>query len=279
MSISSLFSLEGKVALVTGARRGIGRAIATVFAEAGADVAVCDISVEDGTLNDVARKITNSGRRSLAVQTDVSKKEQVMAMIEKVEAELGSVDILVNNAFFSDITSLENPDDYWDRAIDINLTGYKICSLAAVDGMIRRKKGNIINIASVAGFRGEDAGMKIMIDSMVASGRISDELLKIMMPRPYNVSKAGIIMLTRVLARQLAPYNIRVNAIAPGGTNTELVQSLISQPDLLKLWLDEVPLGRMAEPSEIASVAIFLASNAASYVTGHTLVADGGFLS
>ena len=277
-NVSDLFSLKGEVALVTGARRGIGRAIALLFAEAGADVAVCDINVEDGALNDVVKTIIKSGRRSLAVQTDVSKKEQVLAMIEKVEVELGPLDILVNNAFFSNTSSLKNLDDYWDRSIDVNLTGCKTCSMAVADSMVQRQKGNIINITSVAGFRGEDAGMRIMMDSLVASGQASDALLKALIPRPYNITKAGIVMLTRVLARQLATHNIRVNAIAPGATKTEMVQSIVSQPELLKLWEAEVPLGRMAEPSEIASAALFLASGAASYITGHTLVADGGFL-
>jgi NAD(P)-dependent dehydrogenase (short-subunit alcohol dehydrogenase family) len=277
-NVSDLFSLQGEVALVTGARRGIGRAIALLFAEAGADVAVCDINVEDGALHDVAGTIIKSGRRSLAVQTDVSKKEQVLDMMERVEAELGPIGILVNNAFFSDISSLKNLDDYWKLAIDVNLTGYKNCSLAVADGMVQRQKGNIINIASVAGFRGEDAVMKILIDETVRSGQASDALLKALMPRPYNVTKAGIIMLTRSLACQLGIHNIRVNAIAPGATRTDAAQSIISQPDLLKMVETGIPLGRIAEPSEIACAALFLASGAASYVTGHTLVADGGFL-
>jgi NAD(P)-dependent dehydrogenase (short-subunit alcohol dehydrogenase family) len=277
MSITDLFSLSGQVALVTGARRGIGRAIATLFAEASADVAVCDINAEDGELNSTVETIVNSGRRGLAVQADVSKNEQVLAMVDKVQNELGPLDILVNNAAFTDMSSLSNFDEYWDRAIDVNLNGCKICSIAVSDGMIERKKGNIINIASVAGFRGEDAGMKILTDSRKASGQMPDTLLKAMMPRPYNVSKAAIIMLTRVLAKQLAPH-IRVNAVAPGVTKTDSVQSVISQPELLKKWEAEIPMGRMAELSEIASAVLFLASDAASYVTGHTLIADGGFL-
>jgi NAD(P)-dependent dehydrogenase (short-subunit alcohol dehydrogenase family) len=119
--------------------------------------------------------------------------------------------------------------------------------------------------------------MKILTDSRKASGQMPDTLLKAMMPRPYNVSKAAIIMLTRVLAKQLAPH-IRVNAVAPGVTKTDSVQSVISQPELLKKWEAEIPMGRMAELSEIASAVLFLASDAASYVTGHTLIADGGFL-
>jgi NAD(P)-dependent dehydrogenase (short-subunit alcohol dehydrogenase family) len=277
MSIIDLFSLRGRVALVTGARRGIGRAIAILFAEAGADVAVCDINAEDGELNNVVETIVNYRRRGLAVQADVSKNEQVLAMVDKVQNELGPLDILINNAAFTDMSSLSNFYEYWDRAIDVNLNGCKICSMAAAGGMIERKKGNIINIASVAGFRGEDAGMKILIDSRKASGQMPDTLLQAMMPRPYNVSKAAIIMLTRVLAKQLAPH-IRVNAVAPGSTKTDLVQSVISQPDLLKRWEAEVPMERMAEPSEIASAVLFLASDAASYVTGHTLIVDGGFL-
>ena len=276
--ISNLFSLEGEVALVTGARRGIGRSTALLFAEAGADVAVCDINIEDGALNGVAETIAETGRRSLAIQTDVSKKEQVTTMIDRVEAELGPLSILVNNAFFSDPSHLNNPDEYWNLSIDVNLTGYKTCSLVAAEHMIPRQKGNIINIASVAGFRGEDAGMKLLIDSLVASGQASDTLLKSLMPRPYNVTKAGIIMLTRALARQFGTYGIRVNAVAPGSTDTEMIHSYLSENDIQRFCETEIPLRRMAEPSEIAGTALFLASSAASYVTGHTLIADGGFL-
>ena len=277
-NLTDLFSLDGRVALVTGARRGIGRAIALLFAEAGADVAVCDININDGALNNLADEIIKYGRRSLAVQADVSRKKQVESMIKRVQAELGPLDTLVNNAACTEALSSDNPDDYWENSINVNISGCKNCSLAVVDGMIQRKSGNIINLASVAGFRGEDAGMKIMIDTIKSSGEMPDTLLKALMPRPYNVTKAAIVMLTRALAIQLAPHNIRVNAIAPGATNTELLQSFTSQPGILERWVAEIPMGRVAEPSEIASAALFLASDAASYVTGHTLIADGGFL-
>lgn len=277
-NLTDLLSLDGRVALVTGARRGIGRAIALLFAEAGADVAVCDVNIDDGALNNLADDIKKHGRRSLAVQADVSRKDQVQSMLEQVQAELGPLDILVNNAASTEALSSSNPDDYWEKSISVNLSGTKNCSLAVVDGMIQRKSGNIINLASVAGFRGEDAGMKIMIDKIKSSGKIPDILLKALMPRPYNVTKAAIVMLTRTLAIQLAPHNIRVNAIAPGATNTELLQQYTSQPGVLEKWVAEIPMGRVAEPSEIASAALFLASDAASYVTGHTLIADGGFL-
>lgn len=278
MSISDLFSLQGRVALVTGARRGIGKAIVLLFAEAGADVAICDIETEGGELNTVTEEVRKSGRRSLAVQADVAQKEQVQSMVEQIQEELGPIDILVNNAYFNVAASELSEEETWDRSISVNLTGYKLCSLAVAEGMAQRKKGNIINIASIAGLTGEDSVMKLLVDIRVESGQVPEEVLKGISPRPYNVTKAGIIMLTRTLAKRLAAHNIRVNAIAPGGTKTEMMQFIWSQPEILKRVDALIPLGRMAEPSEIANVALFLASDASSYVTGHTLVADGGLL-
>jgi len=168
---------------------------------------------------------------------------------------------------------IDNPDEAWDRVIDINLKGCQLCSRAVAEGMIQREKGNIISIASVEGLRGG-----VVARSMPQSVQIPELPRPAFAARPYNISKAGIIMLTRVLARQLGTYGIRVNAIAPGGIKTEMIRMVWSQPEFLKLLEEQVPLGRIAEPAEIANVALFLASDASSYVTGHTLVADGGLL-
>jgi NAD(P)-dependent dehydrogenase (short-subunit alcohol dehydrogenase family) len=251
MSVPSL-SLEGKIAIVTGGSRGIGRAIALAFAGAGADVVVCSRDL-DGKLGTVAEEIKGLGRRSLAVPTDVMQKAALDNLVQKTMAEFGAIDILVNNAGTSVRKSvLEHTDEDWNKVIDTNLTSYFLCSRAVAKIMTQRKKGNIISIASVRGIQG-------------ASGRIG-----------YNVSKAGVIMLTRVLALEFASDNIRVNAIAPGWIKTEMTAPLMNDPKACKEIDATIPMGRWAEPDEMANVALFLASDMSSYVTGHTLVADGG---
>ena len=251
MSIPSL-SLEGKVAIVTGGSRGIGRAIALTFAGVGADVVVCSRDL-DGKLGTVAEEIKGLGRRSLAVPTDVMQKGALDNLVQKTMAEFGAIDILVNNAGTSvRKLVLEHTDEDWDKVIDTNLTSYFLCSRAVAKIMTQQKRGNIISIASVRGIRG-------------ASGRIG-----------YNVSKAGVIMLTRVLALEFASDNIRVNAIAPGWIKTEMTAPLMNDPEACKEIDATIPMGRWAEPDEMANVALFLASDMSSYVTGHTLVADGG---
>lgn len=251
MSIPSL-SLEGKVAIVTGGSRGIGRAIALTFAGVGADVVVCSRDL-DGKLGTVAEEIKGLGRRSLAVPTDVMQKGALDNLVQKTMAEFGAIDILVNNAGTSvRKLVLEHTDEDWDKVIDTNLTSYFLCSRAVAKIMTQQKRGNIISIASVRGIRG-------------ASGRIG-----------YNVSKAGVIMLTRVLALEFASDNIRVNAIAPGWIKTEMTAPLMNDPEARKEIDATIPMGRWAEPDEMANVALFLASDMSSYVTGHTLVADGG---
>jgi len=251
MSVPSL-SLEGKVAIVTGGSRGIGKAIALTFAGVGADVVVCSRDL-DGKLGTVAEEIKGLGRRSLAVPTDVMQKAALDNLVQKTMAEFGAIDILVNNAGTSVRKSvLEHTDEDWNKVIDTNLTSYFLCSRAVAKVMTQRKKGNIISIASVRGIKG-------------ASGRIG-----------YNVSKAGVIMLTRCLALEFASDNIRVNAIAPGWIKTEMTAPLMNDPKACKEIDATIPMGRWAEPDEMANVALFLASDMSSYVTGHTLVADGG---
>jgi len=275
VSISDLFSLEGKVALVTGAKRGLGRATALAFAEAGADVAVCDVAIEGDELEAVTEEVKKMGRRALAAQTDVSRKSEVDSLVQRVADELGTIDILVNNAAIptagiaGEPPFFETPEAEWDRVIDVNLKGCYFCTSAAGKIMIERRKGSIISISSAFGIM---AGL--------SNHLTPPELLPppSLMVSPYQVSKAGIIMLTRALARQLGSYGIRVNAIAPSGVKTEMLRDLWTAPDMLKYYEARVPLRRMAEPSEVASVALFLASDASSYVTGHTLVADGGIL-
>ena len=254
MPIPSL-SLEGKVAIVTGARTGNGKAIALTLAEAGADVAVCDVVVDDGLLEAVAKEIRGFGQRALTVQVDISRKSDVDNMVQKVIDEFGAIDILVNNAgilILGDI--LEFPEEDWDKMFDINLKGYYLCSQAVGKRMVERKGGNIINLASASSFRFyEEEG-------------------------PYCTAKTGVVMLTRALARELASYHIRVNGIAPAWVKTELTRDVWSDPVASKEAEAEIPLGRWLEPSDVANAALFLASDLASGITGTTIVVDGGTL-
>jgi len=260
MSMPSL-SLEGKVAIVTGAagKRGMGHAIALAFAEAGADVAICDyiVDVYDRNLNAVAEEIKKLGRRSLAIQADVSKKSDVDSMVQRVVDELGPVGVLANNAgTFKRGTLLETDEESWDRVIDVNLKGCYLCSRAVIGGMVQRGSGSIVNTTSVSGLFGRGS---------TAS---------------YCASKAGIILFTKQLAGEVGKHNIRVNAVAPGGMLTDWGPHLTDSPSpdtpQSHVSPDRIPLNRVAEPSELASAVLFLASDAASYITGQTLVVDGG---
>ena len=249
MSLPNL-SLEGQVAIITGGGTGIGRSIALEFAKAGADVVVASRRLP--VLEKVSEEVTALGKRSLAIQTDISRKTDVDNLVRRVMDEFGVIDILVNNtAVLTTTPLLKLSEDDWDKTMDVNLKGYYLCCRAVGEGMVERKKGNIINIASQAAFRGGSS---------------------------YNISKAGVVNLTRGLARELASYNIRVNAIAPGLIRTDMTRAAWSDPVASKKTEARIPLGRIGEPSEIASVALFLASDASSYITGDTIVVDGGFL-
>jgi len=253
MSIPGV-SLAGKVAIVTGSSRGIGKGIALMFAEAGADVVVCSRNT-DGNLEPAADEVRKLGRRSLAIRADVTQKGEVENLVRKTRDELGAVDILVNNAgTVLRANVVEHSEEDWDKVLDTNLKGVFLCSQAAGRVMMEQKRGNIINIASYRGI-------------WAAPGRVS-----------YSVSKAGVIMLTSVLAYEFASYNIRVNAIAPGWVKTGLTEPYWGDPKRSKTVTDTISMERWSTVEEIAKVALFLASEAASYVTGHTLLADGGIV-
>lgn len=253
MSIPSI-SLAGRVAIVTGSSRGIGKGIALMFAEAGADVVVCSRNT-DGRLEPAAEEIRKLGRRSLAIKTDVTRSADVENLVRKTKDELGAVDILVNNAgTIIRANVVEHSEVDWDRVLDTNLKAVFLCSRAAGRVMMEQKRGNIINIASYRGI-------------VASPGRAS-----------YSVSKAGVIMLTSVLAYEFASYNIRVNAIAPGWVKTELTEPLWGDPKRSKTITDTISMARWSTVEEIAKVALFLASETAGYVTGHTLLADGGIV-
>ncbi len=248
-------SLEGKVAIITGGGTGIGRAIALEFARAGADVCVAGRRL--APLEEVAKEIKALDRRSLAVQTDVSRKTDVDNLVERTVGELGGVDILVNSAgVLSRVSILEAREDEWDRVINIDLKGCYLCCQALGKRMVEQRKGNIINVSSIGG---------------VSTGRGVDI-------SAYGIAKAGVIRLTKGLAWELGRYNIRVNAIAPGQVRTEMIQDIWSNPERLKQAKAKTALGRLADPSEIATVALFLASDASSNITGQTIIADSGLL-
>ncbi len=252
MSIPS-FSLEGKSAIITGGKKGIGKAIALAFAEAGADVAVCSRVVKDGQLEGVAEDIRKLGRRALAVQADISRKTDINNLVQKAIDQFGAIDILVNNAAITkNVPLLDMPEDDWDEVINVDLKGYFLCSQAVGRRMIGRKRGNIINIAARLGMR-----------ASINRGA-------------YCVAKVGVLMLTRVLALELASYNVRVNAIAPGFVKTDMSKLRWSDPETLKQQESTIPLGRVGEPSDIIGAALFLASGASSHITGDTILVDGG---
>jgi NAD(P)-dependent dehydrogenase (short-subunit alcohol dehydrogenase family) len=241
-------SLAGKVAMITGGRRGIGKAIALAFARAGADIAVCDMVIEDRLLVSVAEEIQKRGGRSLAIQADTGKRSDVENMVERVLGEFGAIDILVNNAgTAAPGPLLELPDEVWDRVMNVNLKGYYLCAQTVGKRMVERKKGVILCIASQYAFR---AAVRMGV---------------------YCVSKAGVVMLVRVLARELGNDGIRVNAIAPGLVKTDLSRNDWMNPDIRTQREAATPLGRLAETGDLVGTALFLASDA-----GHTIVVDGG---
>lgn len=248
------FYVSEQVAIVVGARRGIGKDIALTLAEAGANVAVCDIVVEDGQLASVAEEIQKIGRKSLALRVDSTRKKDVDNMVQKVADKLGEIDILVNcAAIITKRTPLYECDEKdWQRAMDVNLKGYVLCCQAVSKKMIKRRKGTIINISGLGGMTPlKDTGA-------------------------YPLTKAGVIMLSRQLGWELAKYNIRVNDICPWFVAAPISEVPRSQRG--KEILSGIPLGRMGEARDISNAALFLASDASSWITGQTLIVDGGHL-
>jgi len=254
MEIMSLFRLDGKNGLVTGAGQGLGRAIAIALAQAGANVVAVDLNKKMAF--DVSEEIKSLGRNSLAVEADISKREDVERIMKEMIKSLGRTDILVNNAGIKrSVPSEEMEDRDWREVINVNLTGTFLCCQLAAREMIRKRKGKIINVASMSA-------------QIVNKGTAQAS---------YYASKAGVVMLTRALAAEWAQYNINVNAISPGYCRTPLTQKFISDTKKYQERMVMVPLGRLGEPYEIGSAAVFLASGASDFITGHNLVVDGGY--
>ena len=275
MSLSD-FSLIGKKALVIGARRNMGKAFALGLAEAGADVAVSDVNLKSGQLQTVADEIQEMGRKSLALKADISNQEDVKKLVKKVVKEFGTIDILMNVAVMYHSRSMVDLDeDSWDKLTDVNLKGYWLMIQEVSPIMMKQKSGSIINLTS----RG---GLKAHADKMMGN---------------YAIVKSGIAMMTRQYSRYLGPYNIRVNAIAPslveweefpGQENLKKKEKAsqkekkeITEEQKFEAWLtgpQNLPLGRVATFEEMANAAVFLASDASSYVTGTILNVDGGYM-
>jgi NAD(P)-dependent dehydrogenase (short-subunit alcohol dehydrogenase family) len=248
----SFLSLAGQVALVTGGSRGIGREIALVLADAGADLAVS--GRKPAGLEEVAAEITARGRRCLTVSAHAREPRELDKMVEQVLKHYGRIDILVNNAATNPAMGplTDTSIDLFDQIMETNLRGYFVVSKLVGRAMMSQKSGIIINISSAAGVSpAENLG-------------------------PYCISKAAINMLTKALALELGPYNIRVNAIAPRFVKTDFSQALWSNDKLMEREYRQVPLKRIATPGEIAQTALYLASPAANYMTGHILVLNGG---
>lgn len=266
------YSIEGKVALVTGAGRGIGKSIALTLAEAGADVTVAARTVKQ--IEQTAGEIRQLGRKALAVPTDVTKANEVKRVVEQTVSQFGKIDILVNNAgidilkpiaFVPEMKKMKPPEwkvaDSWDtplteeewhQVIDTNLTSAFLFAQAVAPHMLKQRKGKVINISS-------------------NSADLAPPYFS-----AYCVSKAGLSMLTRCLAIEWAPFHICVNAIGPGDIRTELNARVFDQPEMKEFMLASIPLRRFGETREVALLVLFLASEASNYITGQTIFMDGG---
>ena len=243
--------LEGRVTAITGGALGIGRATAFAFAAEGALVALGDVELDGAEA--VAKEIKAQGGKAIAIRVDVGDAGQVQAFVDEVVAAFGRLDVMFANAGIAHSAPfLEHPEAQWHRVLRVNLTGVFLCCQIAARQMVKQGGGRIITTASINGFRG--------VENLVG----------------YNTAKAGVIELTRTMAVELAQHSITVNAIAPAQIDTRLTRSL---PEAARRRrVERIPLGRFGEPEDVARAALFLASDDASYITGHTLAVDGGYL-
>lgn len=244
-------SLKGKAAIVTGASRGIGKAIALDLARSGADVVLVSRKLAD--LEKVAEEIKTTGSKAVPAAAHIGRMEDINALVAKAKHEFGKIDILVNNAATNPTmdSAIDASERAWDSIMNLNLKGLFFLSQAVARVMREHGGGVIINVSSIAG--------------------ITPDILPI-----YSISKAGVNMATKVMAQQWATYGIRVNTLSPGQTKTQFSQALWGNPDIYKVIIDRTPLKRIAEPEDMAHAAVFLASDKSGFITGQNLVVDGG---
>lgn len=244
-------SLEGKISLITGGARGIGKEIALRFAKEGSNIAICDVNIE--LLEQTAEEIRGMDREVLVFKADVTSLTEVQDMLDKILDKFKKLDILINNAGITrDNLVLRMSEEDWDRVIAVNLKGTFVCIKAASKIMLKQRFGKIVNLASIIGIMGN-------------IGQAN-----------YSASKAGIIGLTKSVAKELAPRGVCVNAIAPGFIKTEMTAKL--PEEIQKKMLSVIPLGRFGEPKDVADLALFLSSESSSYITGQVIQIDGGML-
>jgi len=248
------FSLDGQVGVVTGGGQGLGKVFCRAFAEAGADLVVAEINPGTGPVT--VGEVEAIGRRALFVQTDVRLCASVQEMVERTLAEFGKIDFLMNNAGIVKWAEAEKvTEEDWREVIEVNLNGLFFCCQAVARHMIPRRQGRIINISSMS-------ALIVNRPQCQAS---------------YNTSKAAVMHLTKSLAAEWARYNIRVNAIAPGYMGTPMARPFFDDPQYGGQWIENTPMKRPGEPEELGPLAVFLASEASSFMTGATIVIDGGF--
>lgn len=246
-----MFNLDGKVAVVTGSGKGIGKTMALGLADAGADLVIIARTEED--IKQTVHEIEQKGRKVIGIPTDVKRKEDILHMVDEIIVKFGKIDILVNNAGMNIRTpALAVSEEEWELIIQTNLKSVFLASQAVGKHMVEQKSGSIINISSVAGHVGLRTGVA------------------------YAATKAGIIQMTKTLAVEWGKYNVRVNAIAPWYFRTPLTEKLLSDKEYYQQVIDRTPLRRVGDVKELIGPTVFLASEASSYVTGHTIFVDGG---
>ncbi len=246
-----MFELNDKIAVVTGAARGLGQAIAVKLAEAGADLAICDLNAE--WLGETAEKVKALGRKVECYGVNVAESASVTEGIKAIEKDFGKIDVLVNNAGITkDGLLMRMSEDDWDAVLNVNLKGVFLCTKAAMRGMMKQRSGTIVNIASVIGLMGN-------------AGQAN-----------YAASKGGVISFSKTVAKELASRNVRCNAVAPGFIRTAMTDKL--DEEVQNKMKELIPLARFGEPEDVANVVLFLASDASAYVTGQVLSTCGGMV-